>query len=144
MVGRLGKDPEVRHLENNNIVANFPLATSEVFRDKSGERVEQTEWHTIVVWRRLAEIAEKFLRKGSLVYVEGKIKTRSWEDKDGNKRYTTEIVADTFQMMDKASDKPGEGMDNQARKSENAGSPQAVSEPGNGGSAPADDDDLPF
>lgn len=144
LVGRLGKDPEVRHLENNGVVANFSVATSEVYRDKQGERVEQTEWHNVVVWRRLAEIAEKYLRKGSLVYIEGKIRTRSWDDKDGNKRYTTEVVADTFQMMDKASDKPGEGKDNQTRKSENASSPQTVSEPESGGSSSSDEDDLPF
>ncbi len=101
LIGHLGKDPEVRHLEGGNTVANFPLATSESYTTRDGNRVEQTEWHNIVVWRKLAEIAEKYLKKGSLIYVEGRIRTRSWEDKDNNKRYITEIVASNFQMLDK-------------------------------------------
>lgn len=144
LVGRLGKDPEVRHLENNSVVANFSLATSEVYRDKQGNKVEQTEWHNIVVWRRLAEIAEKFLRKGSMIYIEGKIRSRSWDDKEGNKRYTTEIVADNFQMLDKASDRGEGGMDNQGASAAQASQPQTVSDssPGEGGNT--NDDDLPF
>lgn len=101
LVGNLGKDPEVRHLEGGTAVANFTLATSEAYKDKSGQRIEQTEWHNIVVWRTLAEVAEKYLKKGSTIYLEGKIRTRSWEDKDKVKRYTTEIVADTFTMLGK-------------------------------------------
>ena len=99
LVGNLGKDPEVRHLEGGAVVARFPLATSETYKTKDGQRVDQTEWHNIVLWRGLAESAEKFLRKGSLVYIEGKIRTRSWDDKEGNKRYSTEIVADTMTML---------------------------------------------
>ncbi|MFM7766706.1 MAG: single-stranded DNA-binding protein [Bacteroidota bacterium] len=99
LVGNLGKDPEVRHLEGGAVVAKFPLATSESYKTKDGQRVDQTEWHNVVMWRGLAESAEKFLRKGSLVYIEGKIRTRSWDDKDGNKRHATEIVADTMTML---------------------------------------------
>lgn len=101
LIGNLGKDPEVRHLEGGTAVASFTLATSEVYKDKNGQRVEQTEWHTVVVWRNLAEIAEKYLKKGMMVYVEGKLRTRSWEDKDKVKRYSTEIVGDTFTMLGK-------------------------------------------
>ncbi|MCK4568731.1 MAG: single-stranded DNA-binding protein [Bacteroidales bacterium] len=99
LVGNLGRDPEVRTLENGAKVANFTLATSESYKNKEGQRVTQTEWHNIVLWRGLAEIAEKFLRKGNQVYIEGKIKSRSWEDKDGNKRYTTEILGDNLTML---------------------------------------------
>lgn len=99
LVGNLGKDPEIRNLEGGNKVANFTVATSEAYKDKSGQRVEQTEWHNIVVWKGLAEIAEKYLKKGATVYLEGKLRTRSWEDKDKVKRYTTEIVADSFTML---------------------------------------------
>jgi len=88
LIGHLGKDPEVRHLENGTSVANFTLATSESYKDKTGNRIDQTEWHNIVVWRGLADVAEKFLKKGSQIYLEGKIRTRSWEDQGGNKKYT--------------------------------------------------------
>lgn len=100
LVGRLGKDPEVRHLEGGVAVASFPLATSETYTNKEGTRVEQTEWHNIVVWRGLAEIAEKYLGKGKMVYIEGKLRTRSYE-KNGEKRYSTEIIADNFMMLDR-------------------------------------------
>ncbi|MFT6747747.1 MAG: single-strand DNA-binding protein, partial [Glaciecola sp.] len=89
----------VRYLDGGVAVANFPLATSETYKNKTGNRVEQTEWHNIVLWRGLAEITEKYLKKGSQVYVEGKIRTRTWDDKDGIKRYTTEIVADNMTML---------------------------------------------
>ncbi|MEQ8337497.1 MAG: single-stranded DNA-binding protein [Cyclobacteriaceae bacterium] len=99
IVGRLGKEPEVRHLENGASVANFPVATSEVYKDRNtGERKEQTEWHNVVLWRGLADVAEKYLKKGDMVYVEGKLRTRSWE-KDGITRYTTEIVGDNMTML---------------------------------------------
>ena len=101
LVGNLGKDPEVRHLEGGAAVANFPLATTEVYKDKTGTRQEQTEWHNVVVWRGLAEVAEKFLKKGMTIYVEGKLRTRSWDDKEGNKRYSTEVVGDTFTILSK-------------------------------------------
>lgn len=99
LVGNIGKDPEVRYLDGGVAVANFPLATSESYKDKSGNRVEQTEWHNVVLWRGLAEVTEKYLKKGGQVYIEGKIRTRSWDDKDGIKRYTTEIVADNMTML---------------------------------------------
>lgn len=101
LVGNLGKEPEVRHLEGGAVVAKFPLATTESFKDKSGQRVEQTEWHNVVVWRGLAEVAEKYLKKGMTIYVEGKLRSRSWEDKDNKKNYITEIVGDTFTILSK-------------------------------------------
>ena len=99
LVGNLGKDPEVRTLENGAKVANFTLATSESYKNKDGQRVTQTEWHNIVLWRGLADIAERYLNKGNQVYIEGKIRTRSWDDKDGVKRYTTEILGDNLTML---------------------------------------------
>ncbi len=99
LIGNLGKDPELRYLDNGVAVANFSLATTENYKNKSGERVSQTEWHNVVVWRGLAEVAEKYLRKGASVYIEGKIKTRKWEDKEGNTRYNTEILADNMNML---------------------------------------------
>ena len=99
LVGNLGKDPEVRYLDNGVAVANFSLATTENYKNKLGERVSQTEWHNIVLWRGLAEVAEKYLKKGASVYIEGKIKTRKWEDKDSNTRYNTEILVDNMTML---------------------------------------------
>lgn len=101
LVGNVGKDPEVRYLEGGTAVCSFPLATSETYRNRDGDRVTTTEWHNVVLWRGLAEIAEKYVRKGSQLYIEGKIRTRSWDDRDGNKRYTTEVIADTMQMLGK-------------------------------------------
>ena len=134
LIGNLGKDPEVRHLENGAVVANFPLATSETYKDRnSGERKTQTDWHNIVMWRGLAEVAEKYLKKGNSVYVEGKLRTRSWEDKDGNTRYTTEVVADSMTMLGRASDGSG------------SGTSQSNEQANNDVSAFEDDtDDLPF
>lgn len=107
LIGNLGKDPEVRYLEGGIAVANFPIATTESFRDKNGNKNEQTEWHQIVLWRRLAEVAEKYLRKGQMVYLEGKIRSRTWDDKDGNKRYTTEIFGDVLTILSRREDQPG-------------------------------------
>lgn len=104
LIGNLGKDPEVKYLEGGVAVAKFPLATSESYKDKTGKKVDQTEWHNIVLWRGLAEIAEKLLKKGAQVYIEGKIRTRSWQDKEGNKRYTTEIVGDNLTLLGKKED----------------------------------------
>jgi single-strand DNA-binding protein len=101
LIGNLGKDPEVQHLDGNIAVAKFPLATTETHKDKNGNLVSQTEWHTIVLWRGLAELALKYLHKGSLVYIEGRLRTRNWEDKDKNKRSITEIVGDNLVMLDK-------------------------------------------
>jgi len=99
LVGNLGKDPQVRYLDNGVAVANFSLATTESYKNKEGERVSQTEWHNVVLWRGLAEVAEKYLKKGASVYVEGKIKTRKWEDKEGVTRYSTEILGDNMTML---------------------------------------------
>lgn len=99
LIGNLGRDPEIRYTTNGQAVANFTLATTEKYTNKSGERQEDTEWHRIVAWGRLAEICGEYLTKGRMVYIEGSIRTRSWEDKEGNTRYTTEIVARNMQML---------------------------------------------
>ncbi len=99
LIGNLGRDPEVRVLEGGAKVATFTLATTESYKGRDGNRVDQTEWHNIVLWRGLAEIAEKFLKKGMPVYIEGRITNRSWTDKDGQKRYTTEIVGSNMTML---------------------------------------------
>lgn len=109
LVGNLGKDPEIRHLDNDLSVANFPIATTENYKDRNGDWQEKTEWHNIVAWRYLAEKAEKFLKKGKQVYVEGKITTRSWDDKEGNKRYITEIVANNIIMLGRKDDESSGG-----------------------------------
>ena len=99
LIGNLGKDPEVRYLDNGVAVANLSIATTENYKNKEGDRVSQTEWHDVVLWRGLAEIAEKYLKKGSSVYIEGKIRTNKWVDKDENTRYKTEILADKLNML---------------------------------------------
>jgi single-strand DNA-binding protein len=106
LIGNLGKDPDVQFLDGNIGVAKFSLATTETYKDKTGRLISQTEWHTIVLWRGLAELAQKYLYKGSLVYIEGRLKTRSWEDKDGNKKFATEIIGENLIMLDK---RHGEG-----------------------------------
>ena len=108
LIGNVGRDPEVRYLEGNNgaKVATFTLATTERYRDRNGETRENTEWHNIVAWRNTADVVEKFVRKGTQLYIEGRIRTRSWDDQSGNKRYTTEIIADTLQLLGKKSDNP--------------------------------------
>lgn len=107
LIGNLGKDPDVQYLEGNIGVAKFSLATTETYKDRGGKLVSQTEWHTIVLWRGLAELAEKYLHKGSLVYIEGRLRTRSWEDKEGNKKFATEVVGDNLIMLDKRNEGPG-------------------------------------
>jgi single-strand DNA-binding protein len=104
LIGNLGKDPEMQFLEGNIAVAKFSLATTETYKDRSGKPISQTEWHTVVLWRGLAELAQKYLHKGSLVYIEGRLKTRSWEDKEGNKKFATEVVGDNLIMLDKRTD----------------------------------------
>lgn len=98
LLGRVGKDPEVRHMDNNMAVARFPLATSEYWT-KDGNRTEHTEWHNIVMWRGLADVAEKYVRKGSQLYIEGRLRSRTWDDKDGNKRYSIDILADVMNLV---------------------------------------------
>ena len=113
LIGNVGRDPEVRYLEGNQGAANaakvasFTLATTERYRDRNGETRENTEWHNIVAWRNSADLAEKFIRKGTQIYVEGKLRTRSWTDQQGVKKYTTEVVVDTIQLLGKKSDNPG-------------------------------------
>lgn len=104
LIGRLGKDPEVRYTQSGVAVASFSLATSEKYKDKSGEQHETTEWHKVTLWNKLAEIAGSYLTKGSLAFVEGKLQTRKWTDKDGSDRYTTEIVGERMQMLGGKSD----------------------------------------
>lgn len=99
LVGRLGKDPEVRYMPDGTMVTNFNVATDEQWKDKDGQKVQKTEWHKIVTFRKLAEICSKYLTKGQMVYLEGKIQTRSWEDRDGTKKYTTEIIASDMKML---------------------------------------------
>lgn len=101
IIGNLGKAPEIQYLEGNIPVASFPLATTETFKDKNGKLNSQTEWHSVVLWRGLAELASKYLHKGSLVHIEGRLRTRSWEDKDKQRRQSTEIVATNLVMLDK-------------------------------------------
>ena len=132
LIGHLGKDPELRNFEGGNVTAKFSLATTETYKDKTGNKVDSTEWHNVVMWSRLAEIAGKYLRKGSLIYVEGKLKTRSWDDKEGQKKYTTEVVADIMTMLDKKSS--GDNNDSDSG---------SASAPANSNAAEADDD-LPF
>jgi single-strand DNA-binding protein len=107
LIGNLGKDPHVDYLEGNIGVAKFPLATTETYKDRNGKLVSQTEWHTVVLWRGLADLAAKYLHKGSLVYIEGRLRTRSWEDKEGNKKFATEVVGDNLIMLEKKNDTSG-------------------------------------
>lgn len=134
LVGNVGKDPEVKYLDNGVAVANFSLATSETYNNKNGEKVTQTEWHNIVAWRKLAEITETYIKKGMQIYIEGQIRTRNWEDKEGVKRYTTEIFASTIQML--------------GRKAENASNAQTTNVEPQAASAESpkgdETDDLPF
>lgn len=109
LVGNLGKDPELRYTASGTAVANFSLATTERYKDREGQTQEKTEWHNIVVWRQLAEICGKYLQKGKQVYIEGRIQTRAYDDKDGNKRYITEIVADQMRMLGRAGDENSGG-----------------------------------
>lgn len=112
LVGNVGKNPEVKHLDSGSTVASFSLATSETYKDKNGERQKQTEWHNIVFWGKTAEVVEKYITKGMLVYIEGKITTRKWQDKDGNDRYTTEIIGQKLQMLGKSTGEVSEGKQN--------------------------------
>lgn len=142
LVGNVGKDPEVRHLDSETSVANFSLATSENYTNKNGEKVETTEWHNIVCWRRLATLAENYIRKGSQIYVEGRIRTRSFDGQDGTKKYITEIYADTVQLLGRK----GESTQGDGHKVQQTTS--AVKEPqseaGSYSNNGNEEDDLPF
>ena len=146
LVGNLGKDPEMRYTPNGVAVCSFPMATSETYKDRNtGERVTQTEWHNIVIWRGMAETAEKYLRKGSQVYIEGKIKTRSWEDQQGFKRYTTEVVADVMQLLDRPNSSGGAASPTQATAlPAQQAQPKDQAQPAVPAEKPHSADDLPF
>jgi single-strand DNA-binding protein len=147
LIGNLGKDPEVRHLESGVGVANFSIATSETYKDrKTGERVSQTEWHNVVLWRGLADVAEKYLKKGDKIYIEGKLKTRTWQDQQGNNRYTTEIVADNLTMLGKSNDKSAVSNDAVPATQQNAPKPAVSEDKLNEEFSSPDggNDDLPF
>ena len=136
VVGNLGRDPEVRYSANGNAIANVTIATTDSWKDRqSGERQEKTEWHRVVFFGRLAEIAGEYLKKGSQVYVEGRLQTRKWEDRDGNERYTTEIVAADMQMLGSR----GGGGDTQS-----SSAPDVAETDSGGGSSGDFDDDIPF
>jgi single-strand DNA-binding protein len=141
LIGNLGKDPEIRRLESGVIVASFTLATSETYTDKStGERKEITDWHDIVMWRGLAEVAEKYLKKGMKIYLEGKLKKKSWQDKEGNVRYSTEIIADEMTILSAKNENTTNFSKQDLYSSEGTPTPPATL--GNLESSP--DDILPF
>jgi len=134
LIGRLGKDPEIRSTPQGTTVAKFTIATDERFTDRNGEKQERTEWHNITAWSKLAEICGQYLKKGKLVYIEGSLRTDSWEDKDTKqKRYRTEIVAQNMQMLDRKGDEGGGGSYSGAKRG-----PSASQEP------PEDDEEVPF
>jgi len=134
LVGNLGKDPETRHLENGTAVSSFSLATSESYKDRNtGEIISHTDWHNIVLWRGLAEVADKYMKKGDKVYIEGKLKSRSWQDKEGVTRYTTEVVGDNLVMMGGGNKNNGQNPPPPNEESAPKVNPVAT-----------DDDDLPF
>jgi single-strand DNA-binding protein len=142
LIGNLGRDPEVRTTPSGQSVASFTLATSRRWKDRDGNRQEQTEWHNIVVWGKQAETASQYLTKGKQIYVEGRIQTRSWDDKtSGEKKYRTEIVCDNFQMLGSRGDGGGGGG---SRHTEDAGDGGGGGFGGNAGGSFPDDDDIPF
>ena len=146
LVGRLGKDPETRYMTNGEAVTNVTLATSENWKDKSGEKQEKTEWHNLVFYRRLAEVAGEYLKKGSQIYVEGKIQTRKWQDKEGKDRYTTEIIVNEMQMLGGKSTGGGsfEVVDRPAASAPSGAPDASKPAPAKGGGFDNFDDDIPF
>jgi len=148
LVGNLGKDPEVRYMANGQAVANVTIATSESWKDKNtGEQHEKTEWHRVVFWRRLAEIVGEYLKKGSKIYVEGKLQTRKWQDQNGQDRYTTEIVASEMQMLDSRGGGQGGGSQvagGSNNYSDNSPPPIEQSQTPQMATAGDFDDDIPF
>jgi len=139
LVGRLGKDPETRYTSSGQAVCNFTMATDETYKDRAGERQKRTEWHRIVVWAKQAEIAQKYLRKGSLIYVEGRIQTRQWDDREGQKRTSVEIVANNFRMLGSRSEGSGGGSSMSQAEPEAPGSAAEDLPP-----AEVSDEDIPF
>jgi single-strand DNA-binding protein len=138
LVGNLGSDPEVRTTPGGQRVANFRLATSRNWTGQDGQRQEKTEWHSIVVWGKQAEIAERFLQKGKQIYLEGRLETRSWQDKEGQTRYKTEVICENFQMLGRAGDRNGEPGTDYQRDRTAAAPEESMSQAG------GSDDDLPF
>jgi single-strand DNA-binding protein len=150
LVGRLGRDPETRFTSGGQAVANFTLATDETFKDRSGERQKRTEWHRIVLWGKLAEITQQYLKKGMLVYIEGRIQTRQWEDKrDGQKRTTTEIVANVMRMLTSRAEGAAAGAGASGAPGGRAFDPDSEGgglpdEMGGGAGPEISDEDIPF
>ena len=165
LIGNVGRDPEIRYIDNsgNAKVASFTLATTERYRDRNGEMKENTEWHNIVAWRNSADIVERFVKKGTQLYIEGRIRTRSWDDQSGNKRYTTEILADNLQLLGRKADNPASQGGYQAQPQGGYGAPaqnsyqqnsyqqhsqpayqQPVQQPQSAASEDLPEDDLPF
>jgi len=140
LVGNVGKDPEVRYLDSGVAVAKFSFATSETYKNKNNEKVTNTEWHNIVLWRALAELAEKYIKKGSQLYIEGRIKTRSYDDKDGNRKYITEINGDTVQLLGRRSDSTESSSEPAEKKSQETNNALSDILPENDNV----EDDLPF
>ncbi|WP_069132464.1 single-stranded DNA-binding protein [Rhodohalobacter halophilus] len=140
IIGRLGADPDVRYTQSNTAVANMSVATTDRYKDRNGELQEKTEWHRVVVWNRLAEICQQYLKKGSLVYFEGKLETREWEDKEGQKRYTTEVKAFNMQMLDSRGDQGG----GSPQQNSGGGKPASAQSVNLGDDFDDMDDDLPF
>jgi len=137
LVGNVGKDPETRYLDEGTAISKFPMATSETYKNKAGERVSTTEWHNVVLWRGLAQVAEKYVKKGTQIYIEGRIKTRSYDDQDGNKKYITEIVADQMQLLGRKPDEAGEPGGSQGNNQGTQASSAAGTSPDRGSSAQA-------
>jgi single-strand DNA-binding protein len=150
LVGRLGRDPETRYTGAGQAVANFSVATDETYKDKAGERQKRTEWHKIVVWGKQAEIAQQYLKKGSLIFIEGRIQSREWQDKEGQKRTSFEIVATNFRMLGGRSDGGGGGAMGAGPRSAEEHDPSGPSDdfgvPGGGGTSGPEisDEDIPF
>jgi single-strand DNA-binding protein len=140
LIGNAGKDPEIRHLENGSAVCTLPIATSETYTNKSGEKITNTEWHNVVLWRTWAEVAHKYIKKGSQIYVEGKIRTRSYDDKDGIKRYSTEVVADFIQLLGRKPEENNSGTSYHTPVQDT----KAPQEPDVYAQSPTGADDLPF
>ena len=149
LIGNVGADPEVRALEGGVKVARLRIATTErIYNRQTQETKEHTEWHNVTLWRNLADVADRFIRKGSQVYIEGSLRTRDWTDKDGNKRYATEIVANDLKMLGRRGDAPASGADNSYGGSYGGAAQSSQSSPSPSGdiaaSAPQEVDDLPF
>lgn len=146
LIGNLGADPEVRHTDTNQVVANLRIATNRKYTNRSGDKVEETEWHSVVMWGRLAEIAENYLSKGRNVYIEGRLRTRKWQDQNGNDRYSTEVIADNMVMLGGKRTEEGATYPSPKSAPEPAKEPAPAKEQAGDDPMPADEptDDLPF